>query len=95
MDIKKLIEEGARVVERAAYDAFLFGDTSYRQAASALITLALRAAAEEAEKHRARVHGHHPDDPVPDRVGQGYSNAAFNIAVEFRRVAEQVEKANG
>lgn len=37
-----------------------------------------------ADKHRSRVAGHHPDVERPDRVAQGYGNAALNIAAEIR-----------
>ena len=47
MDIENLIEEGARVVERATYDAFPFGDTSYRRAAKALVAMTLKAIVSE------------------------------------------------
>ena len=37
-----------------------------------------------ADKHRARTAEHHPDVELPDKVSQGYGNAALNISTEIR-----------
>lgn len=42
------------------------------------------AAAKVADKHRAYVPDHHPDQLRADLVSQGYGNAALNIAHEIR-----------
>ena len=82
MDAEKLIEEGARMVERATYDAFLFGDTSYRRAAKALGAMMIKAAAEEIESQLRTA-------PQCEICGARIVNGK-----RLRTLAEQVEKAN-
>jgi len=44
-----------------------------------------------ADEHRARVPNHDPEAQADDLVGQGYGNAAFNIAAAIRNGEAPVE----
>ena len=105
-EIEKLVEECARDIEpgrwrdydmEAANDpewAAKHVEVSLRQA-RAVIARTLEYAAGEADKHRALVPDHDPDKPVPDAVGQGYGNAALNLAAAYRFAARSLPKAEG
>lgn len=87
MSIEKLVEECDALILNCS------GDT--RMMARAVIRRTLEYAAGEADKHRALVPDHDPDKPVPDAVGQGYGNAALNLAAAYRFAARSLPKAEG
>lgn len=48
-----------------------------------------------ADKHRARIPNHNPDDQSGDLVAHGYGNAALNIAHEIRSLSRLSHPATG
>lgn len=55
------------------------------QCTLAAIKLTTQLAADLADGHCARIPSYTPDEPMKDRMSQGYGNAALNIEMALRR----------
>ena len=90
MDVRKLIEEGARVLAdiiAERHDQVAGGinwmNDARRNEARAVIAITLKAAADEAENC-------HPEAPTRQQ-----HETSEHIALHLRALAEQLEKSNG
>lgn len=80
--------------ELAAMEArAVAADLAVVKAARVATAETIERCAKVADEHRAHVPNHDPEMQSDDLVAQGYGNAAFNIAVAIRKLAQEERHA--